>query len=253
MFNPLAIASSSDPTKAQDLPEWRARVLEWVLRGILVFWVLALVSGINNVVKTYRREMSTADNPLGQAILIIGLYLALTALFFFITFNRGLQYKQRAAMLLSLLYSVGTMGLALSALSGDGRIFLFALVVLTAILFDLYASLAALGVSLLTLIVIGYLEVYGVLTVPIERQVNSGDGGSWLSATAVFIVLSVAALISITYLLRAYERSLQAARESLGREQRLARTLRTLSNVNQLIVREQDSSRLLQDVCDELI
>ncbi|MBI3172180.1 MAG: PAS domain S-box protein [Chloroflexi bacterium] len=253
MLDFLTAASSSDPTEAQDLAEWRERVLEWVLRGILAFWALALIGGIYNVIKTYRREVLTAENALGEAILIVSLYMVLTALFVFITFHRGLRYELRAVTLLFLLYSVGAMGLALSALSGDGRIFLFALVVLTAILFDLRASLAAFLVSLLTMLVIGYLEVHGKLTVPIERQINSGDGGAWFSGTAVFIVLSVAALISINYLLRAYERSLHAARESLSREQRITRTLRTLSNVNQIIVREQDEKRLLKRVCDELL
>jgi PAS domain S-box-containing protein len=253
MPNLLTTASSSDPTEAQDLAEWRERVLEWVLRGILAFWILALIGGINNVIKTYRREMLTTENALGEAILIASLYLVLTAVFVFITFHRRLRYELRAVTLLFLLYSVGAMGLALSALSGDGRIFLFALVVLTAILFDLRASLAAFLVSLLTMLVIGYLEVHGRLTVPVERQINSGDSGAWFSGIAVFIVLSMAALISITYLLRAYERSLHAARESLSREKRIKRTLRTLSNMNQIIVREQDEKRLLKRVCDELL
>jgi len=253
MLNLLKAASSSDPIEAQDLAEWRERVLDWVLRGILAFWTLALIGGINNVIKTYRREMLTEKNALEQAAIIIILYLILTALFMFITFRRRFKYKLRAAILLALLYSVGTMGLALSALSGDGRVFLFALVVLTAILFDLRASLAAFLFSLLTMLVIGFLEVQGILTVPIERQINSDDGGAWFSGTAVFIVLSVAALISINYLLRAYERSLHAARESLNREQRITRTLRTLSNVNQIIVREQNEKHLLKRVCDELL
>ncbi len=253
MFKFLTSASSSDPTEAQDLTEWRERVLEWVLRGIFAFWILALISGVNNVIAAYRQERMVLENALEQAALIISLYLILTALFVFVTFQRGLKYELRAVILLALLYSVGTMGLALTALSGDGRIFLFAFVVMTAILFDLRASLTALGVSLLTLFVIGFLEVNGKLTVPIERQINSGNSGAWFSGTAVFIVLSVAALISITYLLRAFERSLHAARESLSREQRIARTLRMLSNVNQIIVREQDEKRLLQRVSDELL
>ncbi|MBK8782978.1 MAG: hypothetical protein IPO22_14485 [Anaerolineales bacterium] len=50
-------------------------------------------------------------------------------------------------------------------------------------------------------------------------------------------------LISITYLLRVLGINLERTHELLKREQRLSQILRTVTDINQLIVREQDLRR----------
>lgn len=189
----------------QNLREWRAQILDGILRGVLVIWLFALASGINNVVKAYRQEQGLYANPLALAISIIVLYLAVTALLSVITFNRKIRYQLRAALLLFVFYLIGAIGLALSSLSGDGRIFLFTFIILTAVLFDVRYSLLALGISLATLIVMGWLEVSQTIVVPAERQLNAANASAWLSGGLVFFVLSVAVLISVAYILRGLE------------------------------------------------
>jgi PAS domain S-box-containing protein len=245
--------STPDPTEAQSLPEWRQRVLDWTLRGMFLFWLPIFFSGVYNVVETYQVEALTTHWALEKALGIISAYTVVLLLFLIITLKPALGYNLRATLMLILLYIAGSLGLGLSSLSGDGRVFLFAVVVLASILFDLRASLVTFAVSLVTLILFGYLQVTGVIVVPEGRQINSIDASAWISGTTVFVVLSIASLISITYLLRTLGRSLEATRETLIREQRLTRTLRTLSNINQLIVREQNSSQLLNKACHELI
>ena len=253
MFHFPPFKSNADLSAGRDLREWRTRVLDGILRGILSIWIFALVSGINNVIEAYRAETDIHENPLLIAGSIVGLYLVFTALLLFTTFNRNLKYELRAGLLLLVLYAIGTTGLALSSLSGDGRIFFFAIVVLTAILFDRKGALVSFFGVLATFIIIGWLQVTGVIVVPPERQVNSIDLGAWISGGIVFIVLNVAALISITYLLRAFGRSLAESQDRLQREQRLGRILRTVSDINQLIVREQDQRNLLVEACQLLI
>ncbi|MFZ5881667.1 MAG: histidine kinase N-terminal 7TM domain-containing protein [Chloroflexota bacterium] len=235
-----------------ELAGWRMRVLDGILRGIFIIWLIALAGGINNVVDVYQGLRHHYSSPQLSALLVISIFVTTTALLAFITFHRGLRYEVRAGLFLFILYVLGMVGLHNAALSGDGRMFFFALVVLTAILFDLAAGLVMLACVLLTYVAIGWLQVTEQILVPLELQANATDPAAWLSGAVVFLVLSIAVLTSASYLLHALGRSLEATRESLNREQRLGLALRTLSNINQLIVREQDATRLLQQACSEL-
>ncbi|MFZ5919893.1 MAG: GAF domain-containing protein [Chloroflexota bacterium] len=206
---------------ALDLLEWRTRVLDGILRGILVIWMFALAGGINNVIETYRTEMGLHKNPLGMALATIGAYVLVTALVIMITFIRRLGYKLRAGVLLFVFYALGTIGLVLSSLSGDGRVFLFAFVILSAVFFDARFSSAALALSMATLVTLGWLQVREVIVVPAERQINSTDAGAWSSGGIVFLILGIAGLISITYLLRAFGESLSQTRAKANELERL--------------------------------
>jgi|GEM_PF-751950 len=238
---------------SRDLREWRLRVLEVILRGISFVWIIALISGINNVLETYRLEKDMYENPLAIIAAVLAMYLAATIILFWITLNRRLPYKWRAGLFLFVIYVLGVGGLGLSSLSGDGRIMLFAFVVLSAIFFDQRISLSALGVSLLTYTVMGWLQVAQIIIVPSERQINSVDGSAWVSGGGVFLLLSVAVLISISYLLQTLGTSLNETRTSLEREKRLGHTLRLISDINQAIVRTSDLNKLLKDACDLLV
>ncbi len=242
-----------DPLSSRNLQEWREYVLEWLLRGVLILWFIALISGINNAFETYAAEAATTPNSLILIISLLAIYLAATALLVYITLNSKIQYKFRAGGLLLAMYAVGTTGLVFSSLSGDGRIILFAFVILSAVFFDLRYSLPAYIFSLFTLLVVGWLQLNGYLVVPPERQINSTDMGAWVSGTLVFLTLSVAVLISITYLLRVLGINLDRMRELLTREQRLSQILRTVTDINQLIVREQDVQKLLSEACELLV
>ncbi|MBI5296138.1 MAG: GAF domain-containing protein [Chloroflexi bacterium] len=237
----------------EELAGWRSQVLDGVLRGIFIIWLIALVGGINNVMDVYNTLSRHYASPLISALSVISIFVATTVLLTLITFNGGLRYNLRAGLLIFILYVLGTTGLLNTALSGDGRIFFFALVILTAILFDLIASLSMLALTLVTYVAIGWLQITELIVVPVALQANATDPAAWLSGAAVFLTLSIAVLTSASFLLRTLGRSLDATRESLSREQRLALTLRTLSNINQLIVREQSAPRLLQQICDELL
>jgi len=236
----------------RDLYEWRARVLDGILRGIFIIWMFALVSGINNVFELYLYRQTTSDRDLAIAVSLVSIYVASTALLIISTFNRKLKYELRAGLFLFVLYTLGTIGLIVAALSGDGRVFLFAFIIFSPIFFDYRYSLFALALGILTLAVVGWLQISAVIVVPAQNQINSTDGGAWVSGSLVLIGLSIAALISITYLLQALSKSLGEARESLSREQKLSRMFHAISDINQLIVREQDQETLLFKACERL-
>lgn len=235
-----------------DLPAWRLNLLEGILRGVFILWFLALASGINNVVAAYRAEQAQSHDML-TALGVIAVYVGVTLLIGIITFWRRLPYSLRAGVFLAVLYLLGMIGLALASLSGDGRVFLFAFILLAAVFFDLRMGLGAGALSLVTLVGMGWLQVGGFIVIPAERQINSTDAGAWTSGIIVFMILSAAALISSSSLLRALQTSLEGTRRSLEREQRVGRILRTVGNINQLIVRERDPQRLLRQTCEILV
>lgn len=237
----------------QELPAWRQRVLEDILRGVFIIWLFALASGIYNVIEAYQREREISPHLISVAIGTIAFYISVTVLIAIITFLRRVPYFLRAGAFLFILYILGTVGLALVSLSGDGRVFLFAFIALSAVFFDLRFSLFAAALSLVTLIGMGWLQVSGVIVVPAERQINSTNVSAWTSGTIVFLILSAAALISITYLIRTLEHSLNHLRQTLTREQRLMRMTLTVRDINQFIVRERDPLQLLGHVCERLI
>lgn len=232
------------------LHAWRVQLLNGILGGILLFWLLALIGGINNVVRNYREsQQNLFENPLTVALAVIGFYVAVTVFIVIITLNRRLPFNFRAGGFLLILYALGTVGMVLTSFSGDGRIFFFAFVIFSRILFDLRSSLAAFLLTLLTLTVIGFAQVSGMLFVPPEWQVNAVLSGAWVSGGLVLILLIIASIISIHYLLQAFEGSLVEAREALSREQRQGQIMRTVSEVNRLIARTKDRQNLLDGVC----
>jgi PAS domain S-box-containing protein/putative nucleotidyltransferase with HDIG domain len=253
IFESLIFRNQSDIPAIRDLREWRLRVLDGILQGIFVVWIFALVGGVNNVYELYLRDWTIFERDLVNAVSLITIYLAATALLAVITFYRALKYELRAGLFLLILYTLGVVGLIAASLSGDGRIFLFAFIIFSAVFFEYRYSLFALALSSLTLVIIGLLQITAIIVVPADNQINSTDMGAWVSGSIVFFGLSVAALISIVYLLLALAKSLGESRESLSREQNLSRMLRTISNINQLIMREQDRGKLLSEACEQLI
>ena len=235
------------------LDEWRADLLNLILGGIFVFWVLAFIGSIRNVIDLYNKSQSLLNNPKLVAISVIVFYGIVTTLVGYVTFNRRLNVNLRAGILLFSLYALGTSGMLLTSFSGDGRVLLFAFVIFSGIFFNLRYSLAAFFVTLLTLVSIGYLQISGLMVVPPEWQVNAANPGAWFSGGLVLIVLSVAGIYSIAYLLQSFEASLKETQEALQREQRLGGVLRTVSEINQIIVRAQDPEKMLHDACELLV
>lgn len=236
-----------------EISAWRSHVLDLILRGIFLLWLLALPAGLYNVWETYQQERFSTPHAEAIAVGVVVVYLGVTVLVGLLTFRRGIPYALRASLFLLVLYVLGVLGLALAALSGDGRVFLFAFMVLAAVFFSLPVGWMAMAISIVTLVLMARLQVEGILVVPPERQINSTDVSAWVTGTLVFTVLGVAVLISVSYLLRIWENSLNHLQHMLQRERHLSRILRLREAITRLIVREQDGKRLLQQACEQLV
>lgn len=193
--------------------EWREKILNAILHGIFVFSLLSLLSGLGNVIQAYQQAEFASPQALSRALIVAAVYIVATLIVSLITFVKRIPYPLRALALLAIFYSVGLLGLYFSGLSGDGRVFFFAVNILTAILFGRRGTILALGVTLTTLILMAVLFVTGTLEISAPFQANSTDPLAWISGIFVFILLNSAVVISIAYLVSRLEKSLTLTRQ----------------------------------------
>jgi GAF domain-containing protein len=203
-------------TMPRSLEPWRLQVLNGMLRGMLVFGAFALVgSGIIPALQTNRID------------LLVG-YLVAYAALVVVTFIHRLGFFVRAGVLILLLYVLGTIDFSVAGLGGDGRIFLFAFIAVTAVLFDLRHGIGALALSLLTMAVAAWLLVTGQWVIPLQIQANSANLTDWVSGSIVLLLLSTGVIISMAYLIQSLERSLTASRQMVGQLQERQENLEQL-------------------------
>jgi PAS domain S-box-containing protein len=186
------------------LSEWRQVILDWVLRGVLIFWLIAMVWRIVGLLWLGDGAASAA-NSWG----ITAVYLTTILITLSITFLPAIPYKWRAAIFLALLYFYGVLNLVWQGDGGEDRLYLLAFVAMTAVFFDLKRSIYTLILSFITITLLHILQMAGFLNI-----VPSPALVPWVNGGFVFVVLSVIIVISITYLIQSLETSLtQAKRE----------------------------------------
>ncbi|HZU87110.1 MAG TPA: HD domain-containing phosphohydrolase, partial [Anaerolineaceae bacterium] len=156
---------------------------------------LALFTSIVIVIAVY----STLQKGLWLSALIYTLmYLWLLA----ITFMSQITYWIRVSSLLILEFVGGVVGLLSSGLSGDGRSFLFALVISTTALLGTRRGALALIVSMVTFLIVGGGMSGGWIALPpTEVMINSGNGIDWTTGTLIFFLLGFLCLSVISYIL----------------------------------------------------
>jgi two-component system, cell cycle sensor histidine kinase and response regulator CckA len=201
------------PTKenitAPTLTAWREHLLDWLLRGILAFWALGLLLALFVL---FRVGWQTSD--WAATGLVIGFFLVLAVVMVGITFNRRLHYPVRAAIFLVFIYLIGLLDLLLRGYDGDGRYFLLAFVVMTAVLLDSRRSLYALGLGLVTLLATAALQSAGWLTnTPFNQFILIPDFNVWLNSIVIYIFLGVTLILSLTYLIQSLDNSLMQSRQ----------------------------------------
>lgn len=230
-------AQGNDPLIApKNVKEWRQMALDWVLRGVLVFWLLAFLGMLAGIFLMPPRLTAPFVLTLLAVTYCILLFVT-TAL----VFLPGLGYRVRAAVFLLLLYVVGLLELLFQSASSDGRVYLLAFVALSAVLFDLRRSVWALLLSVGALLGLGLLQLTGVLTaVSYFAHIAVPETITWLNSALVFVALGVILALSITYLIRSLENSLKQSQ----REQDFATAV--LEKTGALIVLYDLNGRILR-------
>ena len=243
------MTSAPFQSSRDSLQTWRLQALNWILRGQFIFWLLVYLASTWNAIQNYQEKAQTVSGALGVFVTSITLYTVIFALFALITFVQELGYRPRVFLMLGAYYFLSLALFGLSALSGDARLFLYAFVILAAIFLDAPWNLLALAAALLNFAVMGWLNVTGIMTIATELQYNASNPSSWITGGIVFAALSISLSLGITLLLRSLRQSLEKADTALQNEQRASASLRLLSSVNQLIVREHEPNHLLEKTC----
>ncbi len=192
----------------QTLEEWREHLLNGVLRGILVFWVVGMAVGLVTIFQIGRQT-----NHMLTSWLVVGFYLLVAAAMLAVTFWPRLGYSVRVTAFLLLIYLFGLADFAFRGYSGDGRVFLLAFAILTAIFFNFKRSLLALLVGVGTLAVMAFLQLNGYLSFLLLTDMNNGVRlVDWVNSSAIFLAISVTLVFSVSYLISSLDSSVAESR-----------------------------------------
>ncbi len=183
------VEKSSPHFWPEEFKEWKRRILSILLKVFVIIGFFALVSGVVNAYALQHWELM-------EIYLLIYLALILVA------FSSKLSFSIKGNILLLIIYILALAGFVETGLSGDGRIFLFYLTILTTVLFDFKKSLKSLAVSLVTIIVFATLLISGSIVIPVKIQANSRDIYSWISGFTIFLLLSIGAILPISFLFK---------------------------------------------------
>ena len=186
----------------EGLPYWRERILRSLLAAGVFLATFAMIP-------VFFLALGHGDWPILLQDLLV--YLAALALLLV----PGLAYTVRALAFLLLMYALG-LGIFFTTdfASGGGLVWLFSFAVLAGVLLGIRASLAALAINALTLLVVGWLIATG----------HIHTGHPWLSSTvrivttgANFLLLNAIVTLSGAFMVRSLEATLAQKGETAER------------------------------------
>lgn len=183
------LPSQGDPVEAI-INKWREPFIRAVLRITSVVGLLATIAGVLSV------------DSVGVASLYVGAYAILLGITLIPT-----PYWVRAGVFLAVLYALGVVELFYLGIIGDANVFFLPFAIMATLLFSPRAGIRATTLTLLTLIVVGWLMLAGRIT-PWYPTAVKGALSDWLSAGAVFTLFS-AMLIAALRLLQSELRHVQ--------------------------------------------
>ncbi len=184
-----------------ELAIWRKRLVTGLLYASLPVGLLALIGALNNVLR---------ESNFSRAAIYIAAYLVVLT----IALVRHLPYLLRAVVFLLIAYGLGLLGLLDSGLSGDGRVFLLAFPIIATILLGQTAGVVSLGLSMVTLAIVGWMMSTGDLSITVESMANSTDPNSWISGSAVVLLTATIMLVPLSHLLQGQMFAVQLARKN---------------------------------------
>jgi len=149
-------AGANSPTADAALREaqlWRAQLVHGLLLAVAIAGPFALAFSAYGA---YMR---------GHIVLVIGYALAY-AVVLVLVFWRKVPYTFQVLGVLALLYLMGLSDLLVFGWKEDSRLFFLSLSLLTSLFYGVYQGFLALGLSMLTILIVGMLGVTGVVALP---------------------------------------------------------------------------------------
>lgn len=190
---PASLSSSAGP-----LQVWRERFLRIILRGTVVFGLVALLP-----------TLLTNTDP-GFFVIYGVAYVALL-----VVALAPLSYSLRAWTFISLFFLLGLSGLLDTGIWGDARIFFISMTFVTAMLIS---PRTAISVSILTVVASSFaawLALSGGYALS-TRDMPVGNLATWLSGIGTIIMLDAVIIIGFDLLQKEFTRAEEQAAASLG-------------------------------------
>jgi signal transduction histidine kinase len=219
----LAIPNETSP----DLFLAREQIMTGLLRVVALIGLLALVVA----------AVPLALLGFSQLVLI---YMLLVVLTWVLALLRQLSYRLRGSLVVLSLYALSLTEMLAFGYSEDAHIWLAACALFTVVFFELRAGSFMLGLSLLTLLTMGWQLSTGSFTV-FAYPVRNVTLPEVLSSCANFLLVIGALQVGITMLMRNLARALQRERQARQQlehernllEQRVAERTQELSTMHE--------------------
>ncbi len=217
--------------KAAGIQFWRERILRAVL---IAGCILGLVTYIPSVLLAWHASLP-------GIMFIDTLAMAGTATLFF--FNRQLDYRLQAIVLLGLFYTLGVW--LLVSLGTVSQIYLLAFPILTGILLGLRPAVGAIFLNAATLFSVGLLVNADFQLTPLVNE----PFAKWLVITTNFTFVSAVTTLTTSALAEGLDRAFQTQREmTLALEAEHVR----LAEANARLVEEMAARKQAQEAASEL-
>lgn len=250
LIPPIPQKSSTQMDLNLGLAQERERILTGLLRAVTILGLVTVMAIIPAVIRNGYWTLF--------GIYTLGIGLVIVA-----TVNRQLAYQLRAGLFLWLIYMVGLLDLLNFGLAEDGRIYLFGFCAAAVILMGMPIGLAALGLSLLTIGLTGWLISTGrfqtfnpshIPTPPLTIE-------TVIITSLVFLLITGLVMAALHALLRSFEIAWQrehTATKTLQDERNLLevrvieRTQELAQARDQALAASQFKTELLAKVSHEL-
>ncbi len=191
-------------TLLREVQLWRAQLVHGLLLAVAIAGPFALAFSAYGA---YMR---------GHIVLVIGYALAYSVVLVFV-FWRKVPYSIQVLGVLALLYLMGFSDLLVFGWKEDSRLFFLSLSLLTSLFYGVYQGFLALGLSMLTILIVGMLGVTGVLALPplTEPFVIGVAPVSLVSDTVSLAMLSTMLIIVQRYLIPQFFANVMEGRQRI--------------------------------------
>lgn len=245
--------AAREPLKA--VQAWREEMVRRLLYILVVLGAIAVL----------RASFVAYQN---RALIIIPVFVLIYAIIVLTAFGRKVSYGLKLGVFLFFFYALGVFMTMNSGFRGTGVVFYLTFTAATALLLGLWAGLAALVLSLVSFLGLGWLYEQGILVVPASDLIQA-NWVTWLRLTIIVVVFGALLVISerrlIAHLVQALRQSQASTRDLEGRceelegqvgqrSEKLRRQARYLASTA-AVVREtssllEDSQKLLDKMVD---
>ena len=158
---------------------WRENFIRIILICASVFGLVAYVATFFN-----------ANDFIYEAIYTIAFACLLV-----VTFIK-LPYVLRAGVFLALMFVLGLSGLFETGIWGDSRVFFLAFIVMSGLLFSPRAGITAIVISMVSMIVFGFLTLNGYYLLN-STEVTVGSLGDWLTGGVSLLLLGTVTITGL--------------------------------------------------------